>query len=80
MLIAFHVPTAGTRSEIVAAVRPEEKSKALSPIAMHSVWLGQVAASAQLAAAMPNLLISEHWIGMADNPLRQGSEGTGLGD
>lgn len=29
----------------------------------------QVAASAQLAAAMPNLLISEHWIGIADNPL-----------
>jgi D-arabinonate dehydratase/D-galactarolactone cycloisomerase len=29
----------------------------------------QVAANAQLAAAMPNVLISEHWIGMVDNPL-----------
>lgn len=29
----------------------------------------QFAASAQLACAMPNLLISEHWIGIDDNPL-----------
>jgi L-alanine-DL-glutamate epimerase-like enolase superfamily enzyme len=29
----------------------------------------QFAASAHLAAAMPNMLISEHWIGIADNPL-----------